>query len=253
MKVESLIRAKVSAGSACLLAAVPEEWVSTIPAADPASGTITADIILKPGYKWLRAILVSRTRFFKEDTMRTDAGKCWAQSISGKSCGQSPTLHHLLSMWTDHRWVLLYKEVGTGATYLIGKPGSGAIANVQYSNEGATVSTVTFTRTAINRAYHYGGSFQLDNNVSISKNDNVQSHFYRHGGADATELTFPSLSGKTLISVSRSGIKDLEIILTPGTPLTLDNQIYFNSSNGFIKLCEEYPLAYKETLQFLYK
>jgi hypothetical protein len=253
MKVESLIRGKVAAGSACLIAAVPEEWIFSIPAADPATGAINADIVLKTGYKWLRTVLVSRTRFFKEENTRSDAGKSWQQSITGRSVGNSQALYNLLGVWTDHRWVLLYKEAGTNATYLIGKPGSGAVANVQYSNEGATVSGLTFTRAAVHRANHYGGSYQLDNNVSITKNDNVQSHFYRHGGADATELTFPNLAGKTLISVSRSGIKDLEILLNSDVPLTLDNHAFFDSANGKLIVCEDYPLAKDETLFFIYK
>jgi hypothetical protein len=261
MTLTSLYKGTVSPGSACLIAAVPEEWVDSIPAVDPLTGRINDDIILKAGKKWLRVVLVSRTRFFTEESNLQPAGLLWQQSVTGRSAGQNGSLHILLEQWASHRWVILYKEVGTSATYLIGKPGSGALMNLKYSNDKATVSTIGFNRLSVKRAFIYAGSYTLDNDVvmvgdpgdSYETIRELSSIFYRASGAEGVTINFPSLVGKDIIYISRSGAKDLEVITDPDEPIDLDTKCYFNKTTGDITVAADWPYFINETVFILYK
>lgn len=158
-QITSLPKGTVSPGSACTIAAVPEEWVASIPEPDPATGRILFDITLKAGFSWLAVTLVARARPFREESARDEAGASWNQSITGRPYGQSEDLQLALQHWCHHRWVILYQEAGTGIVYLVGAPGSGALLNLQYGNEKGTITAVSFTRKAVKRAAIYQGIF----------------------------------------------------------------------------------------------
>lgn len=256
----NLPKGKVHAGSACMLLAVPEEWIATIPAIDPATQKIDGTITLIADKNWLTLSLVSQRRIFKEDSQRTEAGLTWSQSISGKTAGHSEYLHLLLGIYPQHRWVLLYKEAGSEISYLIGKPGSGAILDVAYTNDGATVSTISFSRRSSSRALLYQGDALTSSGI-ISLADGylrTLTIFYTPV-ADVATITIPTLAGKPVIAVYRDGsyrqpiattITDTRQVRVLGTQSTIDQSVI--ASTGELRLVNEDLFLANEKISVLY-
>jgi hypothetical protein len=253
LSLSTLPRGKVSPGSACLLAAVPEEWVETWPDVDPTTQMISGTIVLKTDRQWLRMLLVSKKRIFKEESQRSNAGLSFLQSIQGRTAGHSIPLHLLVGNWANHRWVILYHEAGTGITYLIGKPGSGALLDFKYSNETGTITEVSLQRTAITRAPVYQGSYTLDTNQTIDVSTSLGVYpYYATGteGGGGTTFTIPFLKNKIILWVSRSGVADLAPV--DSAPAN-DTEIQYSITTGDFVLFADRPLSAGETLFILYK
>jgi len=250
----TLPKGEVKAGTACLLAAVPMEWVVSVPPIDPLTQMLSGDIILQPGRQWLRMLLVSRRRPLREDLQTGPGGNSWQINISGRTVGQSVAIHEYIRNYTDHRWLILYQEAGTGITYLVGSTRSGARLQAAYNNETATVSAISFAHTSVTRSLIYRGSFTLDNNITIDSGATIGTYLYTANGSEtgtpATTFTIPALRSKLILWVSRSGMKDLAAITY--TP-TNDVEIQYDAGLGSFTVWSELPITPGETFMILYK
>jgi len=252
MNLTSIPRGQVAPGSACLIAAVPEEWIDTIPQANPISGFLEQDITLSPGRAWLRLILTSRKRTLRHTTQRNTAGITYPVTIAGTTVGTSSYLHNLLAIYELHRWVLLYTEAGTGITYLIGRPQAGAIITADYNNTQATQHSLTINYTGTQKTPVYQGSYTLDNDVTVSpEGGSIGVAFYTASGTEspANVFTLPALTGRTLLWVSRAGMEDLTPV--PNTPLP--GQVQWNPLTATGTLHPDFPLSANEKLTILYR
>lgn len=255
LSLYSLPRGVVKPGSACLVAAVPEEWVETFPEVDPVTQTMPDNIVLKADRLWLPLLLVSKKRVFKQELQRSKSGVSWSQSISGRTAGQSVYIYLALENYAYHRWVLLFKEAGTGLVYIVGKPGSGALLEHQYSNEAGTISQVSFLRNAIAIAPIYNGSFTLDTNVTYTITPDVKTIFYTATGTEGTTFipltpTGDTIAGKTVLWVDRNGITTMEPVA--GTP-TVRTKVGFNSTAGALTVISTEPINADEVFMINYK
>jgi hypothetical protein len=250
LSLSSLPRGKVASGTACLLAMVPEEWVLSFPPVDPTTQMLDGDIVLHPTRAWLRLYLVSRRRPLREEQQRTPAGIIWQQQVQGRTAGQSVTIHEYLRNMAPHRWVILYQETGTDITYVIGRPGSGALLDANYSNEVSTFTTISLTRTSITRAYVYRGTFTLDNGQIIDSGATLGVYPYTASGTENLSFTIPALRYKTILWVSRAGMEDLTPVEAPPDSFL---EIQYTPSTGTFTVHPDRPIAYQEKFAILYK
>ncbi len=247
----SIPKGIVKAGKACLLAMAPIEWIASWPPIDPATQMLTGDITLAAGRQWLRAILVSNGTPLKCDDQSRPAGLFRQVSITGRTVGHSIPIHHYLTNYPHHRWVLLYKEAGTDITYVIGSNHAGATLATSYDNAANTINTLTFSISQLHRPLVYRGSFTLDNNVTIDTGATLGVAFYTGTGTEGNTFTpATNLRGRTILWVSRSGMKDLAPV--SGAP-TNDVEIQFDSPTNTFTLHPDWPVAAAETFFILYR
>lgn len=250
LQPSSIPRAKVYAGSACLLAMVPVEWVQSFPAINPTTQMLQGSITLQPGRSWLRCILASQAIPLKEESQRNSAGLYWQINISGRTVGHSAPIHNYLNNFPHHRWLVLYKEAGTGITYAIGHPDSPAQIAVSYSNENGTINAISISRTSMHRSMVYRGTFTLDNSVTIDASTaNGVAYYVATGTEGNSFIPAQNLRGRTILWVSRSGMKDLLPVYT--TPAN-DMEIQYISTTNTLVVHPDYPLAAGETFFILY-
>lgn len=251
LQPSTIPRGTVKAGKACLIAMVPMEWIATFPPIDPATQMLTGSITLAAGRQWLRLLLVANRTPLQVQDQSNAAGIFRQTNINGRTAGHSIPIHHYLTNYPHHRWVVLYHEAGSDITYIIGSNKSGAQLTSAYSNEVATVNTVTISHSSLHRPLVYRGSFTLDNNVTIDTGATFGVANYTATGAEGVSFT-PStnLRGRTILWVSRSGMKDLSPV--PGAP-TSDVEIQFNSTTNLFTVHADYPLNAGETFFILYK
>lgn len=249
-------RSIVKAGKACLIAMVPIEWVAAFPPIDPATQMLTGTITLTGTHQWLRMLLVHSSTPLQTTDQRNPAGLFRQITIEGRTAGHSIPIHHYLTNYPHHRWLILYKEAGTGITYVIGHPNSGATITTSYSNEQNTINTIQIAHTALHRPLVYRGSYTLDNNITINTAATLGVAWY-HVPPDVsispiiTQFTpATNLRGRTILWVSRSGMKDLMPVT--GAP-TNDTEIQFDSPSNTFSLHPDWPLAPSETFTILYR
>ena len=244
-------RGTVAVGRACLLAVVPRQWVVSFPPIDPATQMLTGDIVLATGKQWLRMLLVRKSTPMQIEDQRKPAGLFRQISISGRTAGHSVVIHNYLTNFPHHQWVILYKEAGLDITYVIGNPHSGASLTSSYNNENNTVNTIQFDHSSLHRPLIYRGTFTLDNNITIDTGATFGVAIYTATGAEGYSFT-PStnLRGRTILWISRSGMKDL--VPVQGTP-TNDTEFSYNPLTNAITLHPDYPLAAGETFIIPYR
>lgn len=243
-------RGQVHAGSACLLAAVPQEWIVTWPRLNPETQVMEASIILAEGRSWLPLLLVSRKRIFTEESAKTDSGVAWQQSLTARTAGTSIPIHLYGQNWTAHRWVLLYVEAGSNITYLIGGTDSGANFNIKYTNEVATQSEINFVRSGTHRAIVYQGAYTLDTSEPITFTADVKLHVYNAIGDEGHVFDVEALKGRTILYVSRGGMVDLEPV---GHTPTSQTEIQVDTSIARFTVHADLSLSAGETFFILYK
>lgn len=251
LKPSTLPRGTVAFGRACLLAAVPREWVVSFPPIDPATQMLTGDIVLASGKQWLRMLLVRKSTPLQVEDQRNAAGLFRQISIGGRTAGHSVVIHNYLNNYPHHQWVLLYKEAGLDITYVIGSPYSGATLTASYNNENNTLNTIQFDHSSLHRPHIYRGTFTLDNNVSVDTGASLGVAYYTATGTEGNSFT-PStnLRGRHIMWISRSGMKDLMPV--DGAP-TNDIEFSYSSLTNAITVHPDYPLAPSETFFIIYK
>ena len=253
LPLTTIPRGFVSPGSACLIAAAPIEWIATYPNPNPITVNIDTNITLQPGKTWLRLILASRRRILRETTNRAPEGTTYPTTINGNTVGHSNIIHHQLYNFTRHNWVILYTEAGTNIVYIIGNPLSGAILNFDYNTAQATQTAVTIQHTGIQRLPVYQGSYTLDNSVTITPADQaIQAAFYYGTGTEAnnTDISVPSLAGRTILFVSRPVYGDLQ----PVTSAPFGQyQIQWDPINTILRVNTDYPIQQSEQFTIIYR
>lgn len=253
LPLTSIPRGLVAPGSACLIAAVPIEWIATFPSPNPITNNLEGNITLAPGRTWLRLILASRKRTLRETINRAAAGITYPTSITGNTVGASNLIHHQLYNYTRHRWVILYTEAGTNIVYVIGNPNAGAIINFDYNNQNATQSQISIQYTGTHRLPVYQGTYTLDNSVTITPSDQtIQVLFYYGTGNEPnnTDILMPQLAGRSILFVSRPVYGDLQPVSAAPTG---QNQIQWDAINAISRLPAEYPIQENEQFTFLYR
>lgn len=253
LPLTTIPRGQVSPGSACLIAAVPVEWIATFPTPNPITGNISQDITLTAGRSWLRLILAARKRTLRETTNRTPPGTTYPTTINGSTVGHSNLLHHQLYNYTRHRWIILYTEAGSNIVYIIGHPDAGAIINFDYNNATATQSTINIQFTGTTRLPVYQGTYTLDNSVTITPTEqSLQVYFYTATGSEPnnTDIIIPALEGRTILWVSRAGMSDLQPV--SAAPVG-DKQIQWDPINALFRVNADYPITEFEQFTILYR
>jgi hypothetical protein len=253
LSLTSIPRGLVSPGSACLIAAVPVEWIATFPTPNPITGNLDTNITLIAGKNWLRLILASRKRTLREATNRASSGLTYPVSVTGNTVGTSNLLHHQLYNYSRHRWVMLYTEAGTNIVYVIGHPDAGALISFDYNNSQATQSQLTIQFTGTTRMPVYQGSYTLDNSVTVTPGDQtLQVEFYYGTGdePDNTDISMPALVNRTLLFVSRPVYGDLQPVTS--APVG-QNQIQWDAGNAIAVVPADYPIQENEQFTFLYR
>jgi hypothetical protein len=253
LSLTSIPRGLVSPGSACLIAAVPVEWIATWPTPNPITGNLDTDITLVEGRTWLRLILASRKRTLREITNRAAPGITYPVTVNGNSVGTSNLLHHQLYNYTRHRWVVLYTEAGTNIVYVIGHPDAGALISFDYNNTQATQSQLTIQFTGTTRMPVYQGSYTLDNSTTVTPGEQtLQVEFYYGTGSEAsnTDISVPALTNRTILFVSRPVYGDLQPVTAAPTG---QHQIQWDAGNGLLRVPEDYPIQSGEQFTILYR
>ncbi len=197
-------------GGFCDILGVPEEYISYFPSINPVTQTCTDPIVLNNGRAWLSFNLNSRTRAFAEKQQTDKPGHFFSQTVSGNLFGQNEHNHLQLQNMVGHRWVLLVRERKTGITYLVGKPGSSAIMDINYSSQAGTLTEIRFTNLSKSRAWLYGAVLP-NTNIVLPPETFLLTMLaeFRIGdaarpAADATEfnaVNVPELIGKTKIAI----------------------------------------------------
>jgi hypothetical protein len=253
MQLSTLPRGLVSPGSACLLAAVPQEWIATFPRPNPSTGNLESDITLIDGKNWLRLILASRKRTLRHSVNRTSAGNTYPATVTGNTVGTSNFIHHQINQYLRHRWVILYTEAGSEIVYVIGAPEAGALLQYEYNNAQATQSALTFSYTGAIPLQVYQGSYTLDNSITVGPSDSALGfYFYTGTGSEPsnTDISIPSLANRTLLFASRPVYGGLQPVT--GAPVG-QNQIQWDGPNAIARLPADYPIQENEPITFLYR
>jgi hypothetical protein len=212
---------------------------------------LTGNITLAAGKQWLRMLLIRKSTPMQVDDQRNGAGLFRQINIGGRTAGHSVVIHNYLNNYPHHQWVLLYKEAGLDITYVIGSPNSGATLSASYNNENNTVNNLQFTHSALHRPLIYRGTFTLDNNVTLDTGASLGVAFYTAIGTEGTTFTpATNLRGRTILWISRSGMKDLMPV--DGTP-TNDTEFSYTTLTNSISVHTDTPLAASETFFILYK
>lgn len=150
--------ARTWAGSICHLQGVPYDDVLTMPAIDLATRSILNNITLKPGKTWNIIKLLSQSGALAESNTFEASGILWTQTITGKLFGQSEYNHVQAENWTNYKWLLLCREVGSGISYLVGNAFRGASVTVSYDNSATTLTSLQFDFKSKRRAVIYQGT-----------------------------------------------------------------------------------------------
>jgi hypothetical protein len=145
-------------GTICHLQAVPYEDILYFPPVDANTQTITQSFRLKPGKSWHIVKLISGSSVFSEQNSVNAAGTIWDQLVKGSLFGQSVKNHLQVNNWTQYKWVLIAREVGSEMNYLVGTRFTGATISVSYDNSSTTITTLQFDFKAISRAKIYQGN-----------------------------------------------------------------------------------------------
>jgi hypothetical protein len=196
-------------------------------------------------------LLISNKTPLQVEDQFNAAGVFRQTNINGKTVGHSIPIHHYLTNYPHHRWVALYQEAGTDITYVVGNPKSGARLSSSYSNENNTINSLQISHSSLHRPLIYRGTYTLDNNVTVDTGSTFGVAYYTATGTEGNTFTpATNLRGRTVLWVSRAGMKDL--IPVSGAP-TSDVEIYFDSPNNTFTVHPDYPLAADETFVILYR
>lgn len=157
VQLESFGKGPVKKGQVCEVYGIPVDWILDFPEFDPQSQYVTGDIVAGWQKYWLRFNVAASGKGFEETTRTLKGRTYWEQTFKFRLNWQSGRQNVKLQNMTNHRWVFLFREGGTGLYYLVGKPPVGAELTINYSNGQNTVTDIQIKFQSIHRAPLYTG------------------------------------------------------------------------------------------------
>lgn len=152
----SFAKGKPTSGNICQVYGVPVEWIAIFPKFDPETQYLDGNIVLDYQKTWFKFSPGASGKVFEETTKQLKGRAYWEQKISFPLFWQSGPQHVKLNNMANHRWVFLFKE-STGIYYVVGKPGVGAVVNIDYTNQQGTVTKISASAQSLHRAPLYTG------------------------------------------------------------------------------------------------
>lgn len=133
LPVQNLRKTAINTGGLCWIIFFRWEDVDQWPAADPLTGILTSDIILKPSAIFYACDLTHKTKTFKETLKSSPAGPFIEISVAGNLAGNN--LNHItgIAAMQFHQYGILLKE-RNGEQRLIGNADSGASLEWDYTS-----------------------------------------------------------------------------------------------------------------------
>jgi hypothetical protein len=153
----SFVKGPVTTGNICQVWGVPVDWLVQFPGFSPTTQYLDGDMVVGWEKYWLKLAVASSAKGFEEEVKYIKGRKYWDQTLMFRTYWQSGQHDIKIDNMTNHRWIFMFKEAGTGMYYVIGKPPVGADLSVTYSNKQGTVTDFKATFKSIHRAPLYTG------------------------------------------------------------------------------------------------